>query len=115
MKSKAVGGLTIFSVCCAIYVRTSVLAPSPEELKDPAFAERSRYYGGENDPGGLLYGMRKYVLLVGVIGLFVAAEDYFLERSKQKKEAEKAKAPFPSADPAKPVPPPTSQQPPPAS
>ena len=78
-------GLTIFGVCCVIYARTAFLAPTQEELKDPSIAEQSRDYRAEEDPEGLFHGLRYYVLGVGVIGLLIAVEDHFLERSKNEK------------------------------
>ena len=84
-KSKCIGGLTIFAVCCAIYGRSAFLSPTDEEMKDPTTARHVKAFGGRNDPGGLLYGMRKYVLIVGAIGLLIALEDYYIERTKAKK------------------------------
>ena len=78
-------GLTIFAVCCAIFARTALLAPTEAELEDPHVASRARDYGAEKDPKGLLHGLRYYVLGVAGIGLLIALEDYLLERSKKKK------------------------------
>jgi hypothetical protein len=73
-------GLTVFAVCCAIYARSAFLAPSEEESKDPLIAAESRVAMADHDPLGLMHDLRKYILGVGVIGLLIAAEDWFNER-----------------------------------
>src|SRR5260221_8327735 len=78
-------GMAIFAMCCVIYMRAAFLAPTEAELKNTRVAANSRFFGGEKDPPGILHGLRYYILGVGVIGLLIAVEDYFLERSAKKK------------------------------
>src|ERR1700759_856240 len=78
-------GLTLFAVCCAVYVKTAFLAPTDEELKDESIARQNRDYGGNRDPARWLHGLRYYILGVGGIGLLIALEDYFIERAKARK------------------------------
>jgi hypothetical protein len=91
-------GITIFTVCCAIYARTAFMAPTKEEMKDSQIAERSRAYGAEEDTEGLVHGVRYYILGIGVIGLFVAIEDHFIDAAKKKKKPNQALEPTTTAD-----------------
>jgi hypothetical protein len=98
IKQKSIGW-AIFALCCILYMRTAFLAPTEAELKNPRIAAKSRFFGGETDPQGLLHGLRYYILGVGFIGLLIVLEDYVSARSARKTPN---KAPEPTPTAAKP-------------
>lgn len=83
MKAQKSIGLTVFVVCCGIYAKSAFLAPTEEEMRDPLIAEQSRAAMADHDPLGAMHDLRKYILGVGILGLLVAAEDWFNERGKK--------------------------------
>lgn len=87
---------TIFIVCSAIYARTAFLAPSKEEMEDEAIADKYQTYQIKEDRLGVMYGLRYYILGIGVIGLLITLEDEYSERSKKK--AAKVSGPAPTSD-----------------
>jgi hypothetical protein len=76
-------GYVVFGICSLISARLANFEPKPHV---PTAAEaRWAKHDQNEDPLGLIHGLRYYVYGAGFIGLMMVAEDYFYDKQKKRK------------------------------
>lgn len=79
-------GFVIFGACCALSARIAIFEPKPApQILTPAEERWGVHQTDNSDPLGLIHDLRFYIYGLGVIGLLMVVEDYYRERSQNKK------------------------------